>query len=163
MSEPRKPMIPDSWLPWLFVVFFAVILIPNGILVYAALQSWTGVESEQHYIRGLKYNETLDDVAQQEARGWRAGLSVQSRNRDTVDVRLTLTDRQKNPISGARATVRFVRPTHEGHDFELTLQDFGGGRYQGAAALPMAGQWDVRVTAAHRAGTYRLTQRVVLP
>jgi len=65
--------------------------------------------------------------------------------------------------TGARVTARFVRPTHEGHDFEIALEDLGRGCYAGVARAPLPGQWDVRIFVSHPSGEFRLTQRVAVP
>lgn len=163
MSQMQKQRIPGARLPWIFVGFFAVVFIANGILVYAAVQSWTGVSSEQHYLKGLDHNKTLQDVAQQQSRGWTADLSVNSRRDGAVEVQMDLANARKNAVAGARVAARFIRPTHEGHDFELQLQDVGRGRYRGVTTPPLPGQWDVQVMVEHRSGTYRMIRRVVLP
>lgn len=163
MSDPveRKPI--DRWLPGLFFVFFAVVLSANGIMVYVAASSWTGIETKQHYIKGRDYNRTLDAVAQQRARGWDAGLSIESRDRDHVRLDLTLRDAGKRALAGADVSARFVRPTHEGYDLEIHLDDYGAGRYVGELRAPLPGQWDVRVVARHPSGDFRMTRRVVVP
>jgi nitrogen fixation protein FixH len=163
MSEPveRKPI--DRWLPGLFFVFFAVVLSVNGIMVYFAASSWTGLETKQSYIKGRDYNRTLDAVAQQKARGWDAGLSIKAGDRDHVRLDLTLFDARKHAVAGADVSARLVRPTHEGYDLEIHMDDYGAGRYMGELRAPLAGQWDVRVVARHPSGDYRVTRRVVIP
>ena len=166
-AEPdRKPI--DRWLPWSFVAFFLVVFTANGIMVYFALSSWTGLHGEKQYIRGLAYNETLDDVARQKAMGWKADLSLAPRRQGVDDraaytLQVDLSDAQSIGVSGASMKASFVRPTHDGYDFEVDLRDMGQGHYQGIVVAPLPGQWDVYVTAEHRSGAYRLTKRVVVP
>lgn len=163
MSDPVECKPIDRWLPWLFFVFFAVVLSVNGIMIYVAASSWTGVETRQHYIKGRDYNRTLDAVARQTARGWNAGLSIEAKARDHVRLDLTLLDARKHSVAGADVSARFVRPTHEGFDVEIHLDDDGAGRYVGELRAPLPGQWDVRVVARHPSGDFRITRRVVVP
>jgi nitrogen fixation protein FixH len=162
MTEPIERKRIDPWLPWFFVLFFAVVLAVNGVMVYFAAASWTGVETRQPYIRGLDYNRTLDAVERQKALGWTADLALRP-DAEGARLDLSLVDARRLAIAGARVTARFVRPTHEGHDFEIALEDLGRGRYAGVARAPLPGQWDVRVFVAHPSGEFRLTRRVAVP
>ena len=120
-----KPI--DRWLPWLIVPFFLVVFIANGIMVYVGATTWTGLETKQYYIKGLDYNETLQEEARQKALGWTAGLSVEPKERNTVRLDFSLLDRRNLAIAGADVSARLVRPTSEGHDVEIHMDDFGSG------------------------------------
>lgn len=162
MSEPIVRKRIDPWLPWFFVLFFIVVFAVNGALVYFAAESWTGLETRQSYIKGLDYNRTLEQVEKQNALHWTTDLAVRVEGRD-AHLDLSLADARGLAIAGARATARFVRPTHEGYDFEIPLEDRGRGHYVAVAHAPLPGQWEVRVSVAHPSGDYRLTRRVVVP
>jgi nitrogen fixation protein FixH len=162
MTEHAERKRIDPWLPWFFVLFFVVVLAVNGVMVYFAAASWTGVETRQPYIKGLDYNRTLADVERQKALGWTADLSV-TPDAEGARLDLSLADARRLAVAGARVTARLVRPTHEGHDFEIDLEDRGRGRYAGVVRTPLPGQWDVRVSVTHSSGQYRLTRRVVVP
>jgi len=163
MSYPveRKPI--DRWLPWFFVLFFVVVFSVNGVMVYFAASSWTGIETKQSYIKGRDYNETLAKVERQKAQGWDGGLAVRTEEGHRVRLELTLTDPGKSSIAGAEVTARFVRPTHEGYDREFRLDDYGRGHYTGVLEMPLPGQWDVRVVARHPSGEFHLTRRIMVP
>ena len=163
MSESvnRKPI--DRWIPWMFVLFFVVVLAVNGVMVYVASASWTGLETKQHYIKGLDYNRTLDAVAQQKALGWAGDLSVETKAAGRVRLDFSLRDRNAGAIAGATVTARLVRPTSEGHDVDVRLDDFGRGHYAAAADIALSGQWDVHILARHPSGDFRLTRRIMVP
>jgi nitrogen fixation protein FixH len=156
-----KPI--DRWLPWFFVFFFLVVFAVNGVLVYCAATSWTGLLTSHSYIKGVDYNQTLDEVAREKALGWTGILATQPDAHGVIRVDLTLTDARKLALAGAHVTARFVRPTSEGHDFEIKLDDYGRGRYKGVAQPSLAGQWDVYVEIEHPSGVYHITRRVVVP
>jgi nitrogen fixation protein FixH len=160
-SVESKPI--DKWLPWLFFLFFGVVLAVNGVMVYVAAASWTGLETKQSYIKGRDYNRTLEEVERQKALGWVGHLSTQPQAGGAVRIELTLADARKAAVAGASVTARIVRPTHEGHDLEIRMDDFGGGRYVGTVVAPLPGQWDLRVAARHPSGDFHLTRRIVVP
>lgn len=162
MSRAADAARQDRWIPWAFVGFFAVVLAANGALVYFAAASWTGLDTEEHYIKGLAYNRTLEDVARQRALGWTGTLAMRRAAGDGFDLVLELRDANGRALSGGTARANFVRPTHAGFDFSVDLAARGAGRYRGAVAPPLPGQWEVRVTLRHPSGEFRMTQRMTV-
>ena len=53
-----------------FAAFFGVVFAVNGIMVFMALSSWSGLSTDHPYERGLRYNKTLEAMAQRDALGW---------------------------------------------------------------------------------------------
>jgi nitrogen fixation protein FixH len=153
----------DRWIPWAFVGFFAIVLAANGMLVYFAAASWTGLDTEEYYIKGLTYNRTLEEAARQRALGWKGTLALRPAVRGGQELALELRDSKGLGLSGGTVQAEFVRPTHTGYDFSVNLTDRGNGRYVAAVALPLPGQWDVRVDVRHPYGAFRLMQRVMAP
>jgi len=139
----------SAWIPWAFVGFFVVVFVANGLMVYFSFSSWTGISTEDAYRRGIAYNQVLAEARAHEALGWKLKadflpLDVAARRGRLV---ATLTDRDGAPLAGARVSARVVRPTHEGYDRSVVFDDFGGGRYEAEVALPLAGQWELRLDA----------------
>lgn len=158
-----SPTRSSSWIPWLFVGGFLVVLIANGTMLYFALQSWTGIETESAYEKGLAFNEQIETAETQARLGWTAELNVAPSRPRSVRISLQLADSADAPLEKATVTAHFVRPTQEGHDLSLTLPPLGGGRYGAEAELPLSGQWELRIEVEHRRGLYRLAERVQVP
>jgi len=152
----------DEWIPWLFVAGFVVTIGANGTLIHYATATFTGLTTEDHYEKGLRYNETLAAVARQEALGWQIDLGTERLGGAGVAVGLTLRDRAGAPLTGAEVETRFIRPTHEGMDFKTALTESGAGRYEAEIELPLKGQWDIRLSIRHPQGTHQLTQRTFI-
>lgn len=157
------PTRPSSWIPWLFVGGFMVVLIANGALLYYALQSWTGIETDSAYDKGVNFNEQIDSAEAQARLGWRSELTFEPRGERRARVTLLLEDSAGAALEQAEVVASFVRPTQEGHDLSLVLSPLGEGRYGAEAELPLAGQWDLKVEVEHRRGQYRLSERVQVP
>lgn len=143
------------WIPWTFVGGFGVIIVVNTVLVISAFNSWSGLETEQAYERGLAFNQVLDATAAQAARGWQSAIQFSD---GALDVRLR--DRDGTGIEGLRVWATFVRPTNEGLDQTLRLAELGGGRYGAGATLPAAGNWDVRIRAEGRGEDWFAATRI---
>lgn len=162
MTDGRRSLIP-FW----FVGFFAVVLLANGALVYFAVNSWTGLETEQPYSKGLAYNRVLETEKQQAALGWRVVLEFAPDDSgegapQAGTVILKAADGDGLPLDGARAEIRFIRPTHEGYDRDLILESRGGGLYQAHVELPLGGVWDIRASLRADGNAHRVTQRIVV-
>jgi nitrogen fixation protein FixH len=152
----------DRWIPLAFVAFFGVVLAANGAMIWIAFATWTGLETEGAYQKGLAYNRTLAAAKALEALGWRVALDLSATSGRLARLELTLADRYDDLIEDAEVTVVFVRPTHAGHDLELVVPHIHAGVYRTEATLPFAGVWELHLAAQSGGDTYRLRQRIYL-
>jgi nitrogen fixation protein FixH len=141
---------------------FAVVLAANGALVAFAFGSWTGLETQGAYEKGVAYNDTLAAAREQAALGWQVGITLAPGDDGRVRLEATFQDRNGRPPRLTAVTARLIRPTHSGHDLVLPLAKLESGRYGVETIFPLPGQWDVRVRAEHAGGSYQATRRVVV-
>ena len=160
---PAEPHGRGKLIPWLFVAFFVLILAVNGIMVWFALDSWTGLASNQAYDNGLTYNRNLEAERRQEALGWRPELRAEADAQLHGQAELVLADAQGQPLVGATVTMQLERPTSEGADIAVALTTAGSGVYHGAFALPLPGVWTAHVTIRRGDALFVHEQRLVLP
>ncbi len=163
MSKQRKP---GWWYPWIFVGFFVVVVSVNGIMMFFAFDSWTGLETKDHYLKGLAYDDNIAGARAQEALGWKVNLSLktleshdQSRK---VAFEATFLDHNAKPVEGLKAHAFFLRPTSEGVDVDTAANLLAPGKLGGEVTLALPGQWDVRVHAVSKGRQYQLVERVVV-
>lgn len=152
----------SDWIPWAFVAFFGVVLAANAAMIWLAFATWSGLETENAYQKGLAYNRALAAARDQDALGWRVDLDVALEGEGQARLELILADRHGDLIEDAQVTAAFVRPTHTGHDLELTVPHVHAGVYGADAALPLAGVWELNLTARSGGDTYRISRRVYL-
>jgi nitrogen fixation protein FixH len=157
----------DRWIPWAFVAFFLVVVAANGVMVYLAQDTWTGVVTENHYEKGLAYNEALARARAQDALGWQVDVAFTPAEHSPpgdprAHVVVTMRDRDGRPLADGEVRARFVRPTHEGFDAEVALTHLGNGRYGADVSLALPGQWDMVVSGFHDGATYQTARRVHL-
>jgi nitrogen fixation protein FixH len=140
----------DRWIPWAFIAFFGVVLLANAAMIWIAFATWTGLETESAYQKGLAYNRAIEEAEAQAALGWRVGLSLAQPARRTLSIELTLADPHGDMIEDASVNAALVRPTHGGYDQTIGVPHRYGGSYGTEVELPLAGQWDlgVRIEAA---------------
>lgn len=131
------------WIPYTFFAMFAVIIAVNGSLVYWAVSSWPGLASDNHYERGLAYNEVLEAERQEAALGWGVQADLEALDDGRAALTLLLTGKDGQPLYPDSITARLLRPTVEGMDAEVELRRVAAGRYLGEAVLPQPGVWDL--------------------
>jgi nitrogen fixation protein FixH len=151
-----------SWIPWLFVGFFLVVVGANGAMIWFATKSWTGLATSNPYDKGIHYNRNLEAARLQAELGWQPRLEARIVEGFAAEARLTVTDAQGAPVSGAEVAATFERPTQDGADFKLALEPAEPGVYRAAFDLPMVGLWDIHVTIRRGQDLYVHDERVMM-
>ena len=145
------------------LAFFGVVVAANAAFIFLALDSWSGLVADSPYQRGIAYNQTLADAADQRALGWTGAIAFTPESDGKGRLEMTLRDRRGAPLDDLRVAGQVRRPTHEGFDRDVVLARRGPGLYGVELALPLRGQWDVRLTAESRTGKrFRMDQRIWL-
>lgn len=146
---------------YLMLAFFGVVFLANLVFVYLAFDSFTGLATERAFVKGLAYNEVLEEADAQAALGWRVTLDRQALGPRHWQLSATFRDRHDAPIEGLSVRLELRRPTHEGHDATLDLVPLGDGVYGAEHNFDLPGQWDLRLYAfdGGTAPVYRLEQR----
>lgn len=157
-QRPRSGRRPGWYIPWLFVGGFAIIIAANATMVGFALTSWSGLETQSSFDAGNAYNRTLAAVRAQEARGWQADAAFVPITGLAGTARMTLRDAEGAGLDGARAKLHLERPGRDGLDQEVPLTAIGGGVYEAALTLPIAGRWRVRIVARYQDQDYQTLQ-----
>ncbi len=129
--------------PWLFVAFFGVIFIMNGIMVYFATTTFNGIAVEDAYEKGLKHNEALEKAQEQKDQNiWLKDVSAFDKVSNNYKIDVTAFQK-KEALTEAQISVDVVRPTKEGFDQTIKLTQING-RYTGAFTPPLPGLWELR-------------------
>ena len=149
-----------SWIPWIFVGCFGIVFLVNGIMVYVATTTWTGIAVNRAYDKGLTYNRNLEAAARQEALGWNVSLVTDVTADLAGKLEVALHDSDGAPLQRALVVVAFERPTHEGYDFAVELAPDGAGTYTAPFTAPLPGVWDLRLVATRGTDRFVTTERV---
>ena len=153
----------DRRIPWLIFAFFGVVIVANGVMVYIAVSSFTGLETEGPYNRGLAYNRVLEAERAERALGWNVSVAFEPNGDRRGRVVARARDAAGAPLEGAAVTARLVRPTQNGYDMQVTLAAEGGGIYAADIELPLPGLWEIQTQIVHRSDVYRTAQRTAAP
>lgn len=153
---------PNVWIPAIFFGMFAVIIAANGTMVFVAMNTWRGLQTENAYEKGVAYNQALEARDRQVALGWDLGVEVKTPGGQHANVRIALADAQGAPLIADRVRVGFVRPTQEGYDSIHELTGHGDGTYSASADLPLPGLWELRIVAEKGANALHETRRIMV-
>ncbi len=157
MKPETGPRPSDKWIPWYFVLFFAVFIILDAIFVYLAVSTHTGVVTDKAYEKGLAYDSLLEDSRLQKESGVQHKASYQS-----PVLQIELKDKNGRLIEGAKVTAKLIRPVQSGYDFELILTPVDSGVYAAEFQAPLPGSWTAKMEAQWDGQSYRTTFRFVV-
>jgi nitrogen fixation protein FixH len=153
------------WTGWTVLItlvfFFGVIFAVNGVMIYEALSTLTGVDTDSAYQAGLQFEHEVAQAKAQDARHWQidAKLTPSSAG-EQVD--LSARNAAGQPISGVEASATFERPTDRRMDRSVVLVEDSAGRFHGSADVA-SGQWDLVIELTHRGEQmFRSKNRIVL-
>lgn len=132
--DPKR----GRWIPWVFVGGMLLVVAVNGVMVWAALTTFTGVTVGQAYDRGRAYNHVLAEAARQDSLGWAAQVALEG-DRLVLSVR----DREGAPVAG-RVQGTLLRPL-ERTQLPLDFLPVAPGRWAAEVAPPQPGQWEARL------------------
>lgn len=135
-------------------LFFGVMFIANGAMIYTALTTLHGEEMENSYDASQAYNGQLAAARAQNALGWTVDVSTRQEG-DGERIVADFRDRDGAPVPGLEVKARFVHPFDRSADRETTLAS-DGQAYEGAAGPLHSGRWNL-VIEARQGGQVRFT------
>jgi nitrogen fixation protein FixH len=140
------------------IVFFGVMLVANALLVYFAVDTFSGGDRPDPYRSGLRYNETIEAAERQAALGWRTEVAY-----DDARGRLTLSflDKAAEPVAGLKLGATVSRPASDKEDRTVDFEEVSQGVYATDVALA-PGLWVISVASREAGGDppYRLKRRL---
>lgn len=158
------------WGPAIIVIFFVVLFALDGVLVVVSKQGLPGPiadrllpkSSQQQNVRSVfpgtvandfqkkesLYNEYLEQVKQQEQRGWQVNkgwLLAPVVGRE-VPFQIQVSDADGAPVDFAEVSGIFQRPSDSSMDRSFDMHEIEPGLYRRVLALPQPGQWNLILT-----------------
>lgn len=131
-----------AWIPWLFVGFFGIVLVVNGIMIWIALSTWNGLAAQRSFDKGLAYNRNIEAARAQAKLGWQTVVEL-----DGKTLVVGLRDREDRSVTGATLAATFERPNDEQLDFSIALTQRGDGLYEASLVDVQPGRWNVHLVA----------------
>jgi nitrogen fixation protein FixH len=144
------------WIPWTYAGGMLLVVVVNAILITAAFRSFPGLVVQRPYDRGIAYNEELRRQQVQSTLGW---TIVPSYAAGRLTVRISSSD--GTPVDALDVAVTLSRPLEPMPALVMPLSPVAEA-YAGDVEL-RRGQWEIRIQASGRAGTYHGVYRMVAP
>ncbi|MFA5949690.1 MAG: FixH family protein [Hyphomicrobium sp.] len=148
----------------IFAGFFGLIFVMNGFMIYQAITTFGGLETQDAYRKGLAYNKRIAAEESQARLGWTAALSV-GRDKDGLTLRMTGNDGQ--PVTGLKISGALGRSATNRFDRSVSLIEAEPGIYISAGGDRLEpGTWIATLEAtgsgeaARREATFEIRRRV---
>lgn len=149
----------DRHVPWLFVAGFAVVIAVNGIMVWLAVGSFSGLYTPQPRLRSLQYNEVIAQQAGRDALGWQLEAIWQPQD---SRLEIAVVDAHGRPLGGAQLHAELIRPAEKRPPVAIDMVAVDSGRYASTVALPARGNWDLDVVVEYDGHRFAQTRRMFL-
>ena len=138
MSAEPKPLTGKKVL-LIAVVAFAVIIVANLAMLFAATGTFPGLVVKNSYVASQGWDRKTDA---QRTLGWRAAAEYAQGT-----LRVTMTGRDGAPVAGLSVVAVVGRPASTREDVRLELAEQANGYAAPLALTP--GQWRVAITVAN--------------
>lgn len=144
------------------LVFFGVVFAVNGAMIFAAISTMTGVDTDSAYQAGRMFEHDVAMARAQDARHWQVDAKVTAAADGERRVVVAARDAFGRPLNGMALAVTFERPTDRRLDRAVRVAEDSPGNFHGSADIA-AGQWDL-VIVLFRDGDqmFRSRSRIVL-
>jgi nitrogen fixation protein FixH len=127
----------------MLLTFFGIIFAVNGVFIYSALSTYSGVVAQEPYRRGLQYNARIAAAAKQDELGWREDTRLAGQ-----DLTLFLHDAKQAPVAGLDVSGVIGRPSTDRHDIPVALREVQPGQYVAQFDTLDAGAWIITLNAS---------------
>jgi nitrogen fixation protein FixH len=146
------------------VCFFVVVFAVNGVFLFLALSTNTGVVAVEPYRKGLKYNDRVAAEQRQRDLGWTSDILIAA---DETTLVATIRDRDGNGVHGLTAAAKIGRAATDREDVEAKLIETTPGRYEAKLLLSGTGSYVANLevmdpSTAAPAVAYRARRRIWL-
>jgi nitrogen fixation protein FixH len=153
------------WGPAVIILFFSLVFLVNATMVVMSRQglpdalarlflpegdrdrqvtmAFPGTVARDFHKKEALYNDYLEQVRRQEARGWQVNQGWLETPVAGQPGQLQVSVRAKDgsPVIGARVRVEFLRPSDQRLDQQVELLEKDSGLYRAAVELPLPGLW----------------------
>ncbi len=139
----------------------------NGVLVYFALSTESGVVTTHAFQKAQHFNARLARKSAQAKLNWTPTLTHRSLARPekphAQSLRLRFAMPNAQGVNNLNIEALAVRPVQEGYDRTLSFAPQGDGVYLAVADFPLPGVWDIHITARRTNEIFKLKKRIRVP
>src|SRR5471032_963 len=107
-------------IPLTFIAGFAVVIVVNGVMMWLAIASFSGLYSDHARDHGVTYNRVIAEQKARDSLGWKVATSWQP---ESQRLGVSLTNADGSSLAGARVSVELVRPAEKHAPIDVDLTD----------------------------------------
>ncbi|OHC76257.1 MAG: hypothetical protein A3G18_06290 [Rhodospirillales bacterium RIFCSPLOWO2_12_FULL_58_28] len=162
MTEIREK---GWWYPWIFVGFMGFVVAVNMLLLFLAVSTFSGLDTERAFEKGIDYNKALAGAGAQAGLGWSVAFAFRP-ERDATrrgKIAVSAKDRDGQALYDLTVKAFLIRPTSQGSDMSVDLENLGNGDYAAAVSPPLPGRWIVRVHLWRGQDSFQMKQEIMVP
>jgi len=154
------------WTGWTVLLtllgFFGVVFAINGIMIFAAVSTMRGLDTDSAYQAGRMFERDVAMAKAQDARQWQVDAKVAAAPDGVRRLDVVVRDASGRPLGGLTLSAVFERPTDRRLDHAVAVAEGSPGSFHGNAELS-AGQWDLVIELSRQGEQmFRSRNRVVL-
>ena len=147
-----------------FVAFFAVVITVNGIMTYFAIDTFSGIETEDAYRKGRDFNQEIQLAMAEKELGWHVTVveeKILPKSEFTTGpmplhmVTIHVKDKSGDLMRGLLIEGSIIRPVVKGFDQAVWFRPMPNGSYVAAADLPDEGNWQLKAVIKDGDGNSR--------
>ncbi len=141
---------------FMFLAFFGVIFVVNGIFLSKAITSFPGEITKKSYMQGLKYNSVLKQKELQQQLGWSAEIGVVSNELVT-----RVSDGSGNPLTDVVITAELNQHSDEHKIETFELSETSTGEFSYSLSDFEKGRWTANIKVLSTSGETLLAQKEI--
>ncbi|VAW56684.1 hypothetical protein MNBD_GAMMA07-618 [hydrothermal vent metagenome] len=150
--------------PWVigWITLIVVVLAVNIGFISLAFITNPGLVDKNYYDNAQDYEENLIKYrSARAALGWsyQADFPANPMLNQKTLYQVTVVDKVGLPLKAAKIKIQAYRPSDASADFEITLNEIGGGIYQGYITYPLKGIWEITTVINRNNDKYDFTRR----
>jgi nitrogen fixation protein FixH len=151
-----------GWMVLIYLLtFFGVVIGVNGVMIYEALSTLRGVDTESAYQAGRMFEQDVAMLKAQDVRHWQVDAKL-TPVPEGARLELLARDEAGHVLMGMAASASFERPTDRGLDRRIALTQDWSGQFIGRINL-VPGQWDLVIEISRQGERlFRSKNRVVI-
>ncbi|MBF0107859.1 MAG: FixH family protein [Magnetococcales bacterium] len=161
----KKIVFPGRVNPWLLGLgaFFLCILAVNVWMIHLGQETFPGVTTENHYEKGLAFDETLKQRRMPREMGVTVSLDdVTLVTGQKGTLRLRLAKKEGVGMSGMRIDGELYRSVRAGVDQKLSFVGTDDGVYKAEVTPPLPGLWELKLRIHTAMGIWEYDQPLVV-
>ncbi len=146
-TNSSKTKLTGKHVLFMFLAFFGVIFIVNGIFLSQAIKSFPGEISKKSYVQGINYNDTIHEKHQQVLLGWRSEIGVMH-SEDTQKNSVLVArffDKDDQPLNELQVNAVLNQHSSKHQNVSFPMQFSANGEYAHPIDSLETGRWTVQI------------------